>query len=103
MEPESVPELEVAYEGFRANSAAIQRVWFGQWASLIRQAFESTEIVRQRGDDVGKRAERAQSFVLMGVISSGRQALEGEAVAPGTEATLNLLEDAERRPPVPSH
>ena len=81
----------------------------GQWASLIRQAIESTEIVaiaqrrgqRQRGDDVGKRAERAQSFVLMGEISSGRQALEGEAVAPGTEATLNLLEDAERRPPVP--
>ena len=87
----------------------IQRVWFGERASLIRQAIESTEIVaiaqrrgqRQQGDDVGKRAERAQSFVLMGEISSGRQALEGEAVAPGTEATLNLLEDAERRHPVP--
>ena len=45
----------------------------GQWASLIRQAIESTEIVaiaqrrgqRQRGDDVGKRVERAESFVMM--------------------------------------
>ena len=27
--------------------------------------------------------------------------MEGEIVASGTEATLNLLEDAERRPPVP--
>ena len=56
---------------------------------------------RQRGDDVGKRAERAPVVRDDGEISSGRQALEGEAVAPRTEATLNLLQDAERRPPVP--
>ena len=62
----------------------------GQWASLIQQAIKSTEIVavarrrgqHQRGDDVGKRAERSQSFVLVGELSLGRQALEGEAVAP---------------------
>ena len=166
VEPESVPEPEVACEGFRANSAAIRvafqgldavelplifnrrvqimknipyflrgafqelpggqhpkRGWklfmllprmllhqpprggniprhklqerfnafgLGQWASLIQQAIESTEIVavaqrrgqHQRGDDVGKRAERSQSFVLVGELSLGRQALEGEAVAP---------------------
>ena len=32
-------------------------------------------------------------------ISSGRQALEGAAVAPGTDHTLHLLTDIERRPP----
>ena len=34
-------------------------------------------------------------------VSSGRQALEGEALAPGTDTTLNMLEDPERRPRTP--
>ena len=37
----------------------------------------------------------------MGEVSSGRQALKGEALAPGTDATLNMSEDLERRPPTP--
>ena len=36
-------------------------------------------------------------------VSSGRQALEGEALAPGTDTTLNMLEDPERRPRTPHH
>ena len=38
---------------------------------------------------------------MMGEISSGRQALSGAAVAPGTDHTLRLLTDIERRPPNP--
>ena len=76
---------------------------------LLRQAVESVVNItiaqrrghRQQGDDLAKRAERAQSFVMMGEVSSGRQALEGEALALGTDTALNMLEDPERRPPNP--
>ena len=37
----------------------------------------------------------------MGELSSTRQALEGSALAPGSEATLNALRDPLKRPPVP--
>ena len=52
-------------------------------------------------DDIVVRAERAQVLVMMGEISSGRRALEGVAVAPGTDNTLHLLTDRERHPPNP--
>ena len=37
----------------------------------------------------------------MGELSAARQALEGAPVAPGTMATLRVLTDPERRPPLP--
>ena len=48
-----------------------------------------------------RRAARAISLVQMGELSSGRQALEGASLAPGSEQTLNSLRDPERRPPRP--
>ena len=54
---------------------------------------------RRPADDLVARAERAQALVMMGEISSDRQALSGAAVAPGTDHTLRLLTDIERRPP----
>ena len=50
---------------------------------------------RRSSDDIAHRAERAQALVLMGETSSGRQALEGAALAPGTEDTLNALSDTD--------
>ena len=50
-------------------------------------------------DDVEKRALRAELLVQVGELSSARQALEGAALAPGTHATLDALNDATRRPP----
>ena len=55
---------------------------------------------RGPADDLAARAERAQALVMMGEISSGRQALEGAAV-PSTDHTLHLLTDTERRLPNP--
>ena len=46
---------------------------------------------RTHVDSPEKRAERAQMLVLMGEVSAGRQALDGAAVAAGTQATLNQL------------
>ena len=48
-----------------------------------------------------RRAARALSLVQMGEISSGRQALEGTFLTPGTQQTLEALRDPIRRPPVP--
>ena len=41
---------------------------------------------------------RGTGFGFDGEISSGRQALEGAALVPGTEDTLNALTDRDRRP-----
>ena len=37
----------------------------------------------------------------MGELSAGRHALEGAALAPGSEATLNELQNPVTRPPAP--
>ena len=64
---------------------------------------EQAAIARRRrrgqGDDVQKRATRAELKVAVGELSSARQAMEGEEVAPGTRATLQQLTDESRRPP----
>ena len=38
---------------------------------------------------------------MMGEVSAGRQALEGASLAPGTQRTLDQLQDLVRRPAVP--
>ena len=56
---------------------------------------------RRSADDIAHRAESAQALVLMGESSTGRQALEGAALVPGTEDTLHALTDRDRRPVQP--
>ena len=83
----------------------------GRWSELLRVSTQSAEgaskaqsrkrrhrIVEQELD---RRASRALSLVQMGELSSGRQALEGASLAPGTRQTLEALRDPIRRPPVP--
>ena len=53
---------------------------------------------RTQTDSLEKRAERAQMLILMGKVSAGPHALDGAAVAPGTQDALNQLR---RRPQVP--
>ena len=48
-----------------------------------------------------RRAARAMRQVELGELSAGRQALEGESVAPGTLRTLRALTDLGRRPEIP--
>ena len=53
---------------------------------------------RTQQDTPERRADRAQTMVLMGEVSAGRRVLEGAPLAPGTEATLRKLR---QRPPAP--
>ena len=48
-----------------------------------------------------ERRARAETLVRLGELSSGRQALKGAALAPGSEETRRALTDATRRPPTP--
>ena len=56
---------------------------------------------RRRQDDLELRVIRAERLVQVGELSSARQVLEGEALAPGNEATLRQVTDASGRPPQP--
>ena len=56
--------------------------------------------------DVGTQMKKLQEqharfLVQLGEISAGRQALEGACLAPGNLATLGVLTDPNRGPPVP--
>ena len=81
----------------------------GDWLSLLSQSSASSQqgqvgAVRRRrrnSDEEAARAARALSLVQLGEISAGRQALEGASLAPGNLATLGVLTDPNRRPPVP--
>ena len=86
-----------------------EKINSGQWATLIHQsrvcderaAAARTRGNRRRGTDLESRAARAEMLVHMSELSSARQALEGAAIAPGTQATLDALRDPARRPPQP--
>ena len=45
------------------------------------------------GDDVERRILKAERLVELGELSSARQALEGETVAPSDQATLDKMQD----------
>ena len=74
----------------------------GSWTELLISSRECSEAARKgsirrrrtQTDSLEKRSERAQMLILMGEVSAGRRALDGAAVAPGTQDTLNQL----RRP-----
>ena len=53
---------------------------------------------RKGGDDVDRRATRADLLVGMGEVSSTRQTLDGVELAPRTNITLQRLSDHPRRP-----
>ena len=53
---------------------------------------------RTQTDTPERRADRAQSLVMMGEVSAGRHALEGAPLAPGIQRTLDPLRDPVRRP-----
>ena len=81
----------------------------GKWVELLRssqccdeQASVARRRVRRRvGDDVERRALRALSFTQIGELSSARQALEGAAIAPGTDTTRVMLTNPSKRPQEP--
>ena len=83
----------------------------GEWILLLRASAtcdEQAAKTRYRkchrdGDDVERRIMRVGRLVELGELSSARQALEGAAVAPGDQATLDKLQDERRRPQQPSH
>ena len=56
---------------------------------------------RNHVDTPERRADRAQSLIMMGEVSAGRRALEGAPLAPGTRHTLDQLQDPVRRPTTP--
>ena len=80
----------------------------GEWICLLEASRvccdEAVLARRRRGrraeNGVPSRISRAEALVHMGEPSA-RQALEGSALAPGSEATLNALRDPLKRPPVP--
>ena len=80
----------------------------GHWIELLlaSQALsENARRVQQRrsrtaSDSVERGAERAFCLAQLGELSSARQALEGEPIAPGDNHTLRSLQDLARRPPV---
>ena len=52
---------------------------------------------RQGEDDLEQRAARAEMLVHFWGVTPARQALDGAAVAPGNQATLNSVTDNSRR------
>ena len=70
-----------------------------EWGAAARKGFQRRR--RAQTDTLERRAERAESLVLMGEVSAGRHALEGAPLAPGTQRTLDQLRDPVRRPTMP--
>ena len=95
----------IAKDKLEARFHAFGRGEWGQLLEASRNCDEKAAKSRRRGrrrtgsDDVEKRALRAELLVQVGELSSARQVLEGAALALGTQATLDALNDATRRPP----
>ena len=78
----------------------------GEWEQLLLQSEECVAVAskafqrkrRTQIDTPERRADRAESLVMMGEVSAGRHALEGAPLAPGTQRTLDQLRDPVRRP-----
>ena len=94
------------------RSKLLKRIDFfnpGEKVSLLeasRVCCDEAAVARRRrgrraGTDMPSRMNRAEALVHMGEFSSARQALEGSALAPGSEATLNALRDPLTRLLVP--
>ena len=88
----------------------------GRWEELLRDSEAQEEAAstlrrrrRRRSDDAeDRRVSKALGLVQMGELFAGRAALEAAELAPGTNATLQQLQDPVRRPPrarepIPEH
>ena len=82
----------------------------GEWVQLVEASLEWSYFKaqsatrrwwREQKDDVSRQADRAFGFVQLGELSAARRVLEGARLAPGTEETLQVLRDPEKRPPLP--
>ena len=60
----------------------------------FRAAQSSHRSRRRHEDEVEQRALRAEGLIKMGELSHARQALEGAALAPGNQATLDALQES---------
>ena len=95
----------IAKEKLEARFHAFGRGDWGQLLEASQKCDEKAAQSRRRGrrrtvvNDVENRVLRAELLVQVGELSAARQALEGAALAPGNQATLDLLTDATRRPP----
>ena len=99
--------------GLVAKSKMVERFKFfsdGRWEDLLLlsrdSAMAAVQALGQRRrrappDPVEHRAERAHNLIQMGELSAARQALDGDPVAPGNDATLRALRDPQRRPQAP--
>ena len=71
----------------------------------VRGGEEGSDLARRKRrreqDELVKRAARAEKLGHLGELSAARQALEGEAVAPGALRTQAALMDPDRRLPIP--
>ena len=74
----------------------------GQWADLLLEGHQSSaqgvEATHIGADSIERRAAAACQKIKLGEISRARQCLTGASLAPGTEATFQLLQA--RRPQV---
>ena len=72
----------------------------GQWAELLADRHSVVEEANRSPvpDSIERRAAAAMQKVKLGEVSRARQCLTGAALAPGTEDTLNQMQD--RRPQV---
>ena len=69
----------------------------GEWEQLLLQSEECVAAAskafqrkrRTQTDTPERRADRAESFFVMGENSAGRHSLEGALLAPGTQRTLD--------------
>ena len=64
---------------------------------LHRPPHAQVAIGGEAGPDLERRAQRAESLITMGELSSARQALEGADLAKGDQRTRALLTDVNRR------
>ena len=103
------PSRLLLHRGPRGGTITKQKLFnSGAWLDLLEESQKVThaaaQVRRRRNrrteDDLTRRVSRAEALVH-GEVSSGRQALEGASLAPGSEATLNALKDPAKRPPEP--
>ena len=87
----------------------LRRFATGDWVGLLQEGLSSAEEAsmisrrkrRRSEDEVVLRVARAEKLAQVGEFSAARQALEGDAVVPGTLRTLASLTNPERRRPLP--
>ena len=84
-------------EGRKELQQRFQKFWRGEWLELIA-AGQGRARTAAAEDTKEKRARTACHKVRLGEASRAAQTLTAGKLAPGTDATLDELTDANRRP-----